>query len=134
MEDVDAKKRVQMKIKADKEERARKAAVEKAQREGAAPPEPKVEEPVKVKPAPQAKAASEYTEARLRIQTSMGTVQKSVAADMTLFEVAHTVAEEKGVEVESLATTFPKKTWEKTDFGQTVREAGWVPSAVIVVK
>jgi len=88
-----------------------------------------------VVPAPVAKtAATAHTEARLRLQTPEGTVQRNFKAETTLFEVAHAVGDEKGVEVSSFQSTFPRKTWERTDFGMTLKEAGWVPSAALIVR
>jgi hypothetical protein len=59
---------------------------------------------------------------------------KNFPAETTLFEVAHAVAEESGTQVESFTTTFPKKTFYKDDFGMTLKEAGLVPSAALIVK
>lgn len=131
--EIEAKKRVKAKIEADREERRRKAELEKAQREGQTFPTAAVEATVPAS-VPVPKPTSSYTEARLRLQTPNGTVQKNFGADATLFEVAQAVGEEKGFEVESFQSTFPKKTWDKSDFGLTLREAGLVPSAALIVK
>lgn len=86
-----------------------------------------------VKPAAP-KKATEYVETRLRLQTPGGTITKSFPVETTLFEVAHAVAQENGTEVTSFTTNFPKKTFDSTDFGQTLKEAGMVPSAALIVK
>lgn len=131
-DEIEAKRRVQDKIKADKEERKRKADLEKAQREGQTLP---AETIAKNLPAgvPVPKPITAHTEARLRLQTSGGNVQKNFSAETTLFEVAHALTAQDGVEVNSFQSTFPKKTWERSDFGMSLKEAGWVPSKVLIV-
>lgn len=131
--DIDAKKRIQAKIAADKEERRLKAEREKAQRAGQPLPEQSAPTAAPVT-ASAPKPASAYTEARLRLQTSGGTVQKTFSAETTLFEVAHAVSQENGTEVQSLTSNFPRKTWDRSDFGMTLKEAGMVPSAALIVK
>jgi hypothetical protein len=131
--DIAAKKRIQEKIAADKEARRLKAEALKASREGrSAPPPPPSEHPV----APTEKKLATHTEARLRLQLdSGGTVMKTFGADTTLFEVAEAVKEENGAEVTRLEMNFPRKVFEgSVDFGKTVKEAGLVPSAVLIVK
>jgi len=127
-EDELARKRVLDQIQNDREERRRKAEMEKAAREGK--PLPVAEEP---KPAP-VKKASAATEARLRLQTPSGMLTKTLPAELTLFELAHQIAEEKQIEVSEFSTTYPKKSFVQTDFGMTLKEAGMVPSAVVIVK
>jgi len=130
--DIEAKKRIQAKIANDKEERRIKAEREKASRAGQSIPV-EVAAPASATPA-KPKAASSYTEARLRLQTASGTVQKSFPVDTTLFEVAHAIASDNGVQAQSFTTNYPKKTYERTDFGMSLKEAGMVPSAVLIVK
>lgn len=128
-EEAEARKRVLAKLEADKQERKRKAEMEKAARLGQAPPQQS--EPIAA--APVKKAASEYTESRLALQTSNGRVMKSFPVDTTLFEVV-SVLEAEGVACNSLTQNFPRKTWDRVDFGMTLKEAGLVPSAALVVK
>ncbi|TVY22119.1 UBX domain-containing protein [Lachnellula hyalina] len=131
--DIAAKKRIQEKIAADKETRRLKAETLKAEREGrAAPAAPAFEHPV----APTEKKVNTHTEARLRLQLATGgTVMKTFGADTTLFEVAEAVKGENGGSVGSFTMNFPRKTFEgSVDFGKTVKEAGLVPSAVLIVK
>jgi len=131
--DVEAKRRIKAKIEADKEERRRKAEDAKAIREGRAAAVPAAASA----PAPAAsRPANTHTEARLRLQTAGGNVMKTYPADTTLFEVAQALESEKQIRVESFTTTFPpKKTFTSgVDFGQTLKEAGCVPSAVLIVK
>jgi len=131
--DIEAKKRIQAKIAADKEERRLKAEREKAQRAGQPMPEQSI--PAAAPMAASApKPASAYTEARLRLQTPAGTVQKTFSAETTLFEVAHAVSQENGTEVQTFTSNFPRKTWDQSDFGLTLKEAGWMPSAALIVK
>ncbi|KAF2256403.1 hypothetical protein BU26DRAFT_415531 [Trematosphaeria pertusa] len=133
-EEEDARKRVLAKLEADKQERKRKAEVEKAARAGQAPPPP-IEEPA----APTSsgpttsKPASAYTEARLALQTPTGRVTKTFPVETTLFEVAHAL-EETGVQVNAFHQNFPRKVFDRTDFGMTLKEAGMVPSAALVIK
>ncbi len=124
---------MQAQIEADKAERKRKADLERAARAGAAPPP----EPVASKPTLVTAAASPskaYTEARLRLQTPAATLQKNFGAETTLFEVAEAVGGETGIEVSSFTTNFPKRTYDREDFGMTLKEAGMVPSAALIVK
>ncbi|KAH4914336.1 hypothetical protein HBH74_151980 [Parastagonospora nodorum] len=132
--DDDARKRVLAKLEADKQERKRKAEIEKAQRAGQAPPPAPAQAPMPTSSgSTTSKPASAYTEARLALQTSNGRVTKTFPVETTLFEVAHAL-EQDGLEVNSFSTTFPKKTFDKTDFGMTLKEAGFVPSAALVLK
>lgn len=129
--DIEAKKRIQAKIAADKEERRLKAEREKAARAG--------QPAVAAEPAPAAKptvpkTAGNYTEARLRLQTSAGTIQKTFPVETTLFEVAQALGQEPGVQVSEFVQNFPKKVYDSSDFGQTLKEAGLVPSAALIVR
>ncbi|KAF2759593.1 hypothetical protein EJ05DRAFT_474675 [Pseudovirgaria hyperparasitica] len=131
-DEIDARKRALAKIEADKQARREKAEAQKAQRAGLAPPEPAAPAAPTKTTAP--KSSASYTEARLRLQTSNGTVTKTFPAETTLFEVAHAIAAENGVQASSFTTNFPKKSFELTDFGMTLKEAGMVPSSALVVK
>lgn len=134
-EEIEARKRVQAKIEEQKQERKRKAEAEKAARLGQAPPEPAAPAAAAASSGPTtSKPSSAYTEARLRLQTPNGTVQKTLPADTTLFELAHQLGQESGITVNSFTQNFPKKVFDQTDFGQTLKEAGMVPSAALVVK
>ena len=135
LDDIEAKKRIQAKIAADKEERKRKAEAEKAVRAGQAPPPPKQDDPGPTSSGPStSKPASEYKETRLRVTTDNGNAMKSFNVDTTLFEVAAQVGEEKGLQINALVQNFPKKTFDQTDFGMTLKEAGLVPSAALIAK
>lgn len=134
-EEIAAKERIKAKIAADKEERRQRTEKEKAEREGRAPAlepmagqTPTTSGPVTPKPA------SAYTEARLRLQTSGGNVQKSFPAEATLFEVASELSQETGIEVQSFTQNFPKKVFDSVDFGATLKELGLVPSASLIVR
>ena len=132
---MEAKKRIQAKIAADKEERRLKAEKLKAEREGRAPPaDPSaVAASAAQDAAPPKRAANTHIEARLRFQTPNGTVQKTFPAETTLFEVAEALKAEGGYEVSSFTQTFPKKTYSREDFGMSLKEAGQVPSGVLIV-
>lgn len=133
LNDIAAKKRIQEKIAVDKEERRLKAEKAKAEREGRAPPaDPTI---AAAQAAPAAKRPTgNYTESRLRLQTPTGNVQKMFSADTTLFEVAEAVLAENGTVVSSFTQTYPKKVYTTEDFGMTLKEAGQVPSGVLLVK
>ncbi|KAF2840742.1 putative UBX domain protein [Patellaria atrata CBS 101060] len=132
--EADARKRALEKIEADKMERKRKADAEKAARAGIAPPpQPEVTGPTSHGPTT-SKPASAYTETRLRLQTPSGTVMKNFPVETTLFEVAHALNSESGLEVQSFTQNFPKKVFDSTDFGMTLKEAGMVPSAALIVR
>lgn len=130
-DDIEAKRRIKEKIEADKAERRRKAEQEKAMRAN-----PEAFNPG----APAAPAAggaapkANHAEARLRLQTSGGNVMKNFPAETTLFEVAEALKEGSGAEVQSFTLGFPKRTFEREDFGMTLKEAGLVPSAALIVK
>lgn len=132
-DDIDAKKRIQAKIAADKEERRLKAEQEKAMRAGQAPPPVQAASAVASGPST-SKAAADYTETRLRLQTSNGNVMKTFPVNTTLFEVAAAVADEIGQDVESFTQNFPKKIFDKEYFGETLKDLKLVPSANLIVK
>lgn len=147
-DDIDAKKRIQARIAADKEERRLKAEREKAERAGQAPPPLQEGKPafkshvlnltppasaVAAGPAT-SKAAADYTETRLRLQTSNGNVMQTFPVNTTLFEVAAAVADEIGQDVESFTQNFPRKTFDKEYFGETLKDLKLVPSASLIVK
>jgi UBX domain-containing protein 1/4 len=134
MDDIEAKKRIQARIAADKEERRLKAEREKAERAGTALPQaPAAAAPVAAAPAT-SKPASEYTETRLRLQTSGGNILKTLSVDTTLFELAQAVGDEIGRDVESFTQNFPRKVFDKEYFDQTLKELKLVPSASLIVK
>ncbi|GAB7361408.1 hypothetical protein MBLNU230_g1464t1 [Neophaeotheca triangularis] len=134
-DDIAAKKRIREKIEQDKEARRKKAEEEKAIREGKAGMDPQGGAGGGAAAASAPKPAqANHTQARLRLQVPDQNLTKSFPAETTLFEVAHVCSQEAGVEVESFTTTFPKKTFDQSDFGLTLKEAGLVPSAVLIVK
>ncbi|KAA8619493.1 ubx domain-containing protein [Pyrenophora tritici-repentis] len=57
---------------------------------------------------------------------------KTFPVETTLFEVAHAL-EQDGTTVNTFTTNFPKKTYDRTDFGMTLKEAGMVPSAALII-
>ncbi|KUI61764.1 hypothetical protein VP1G_08932 [Cytospora mali] len=135
LDDLEAKRRIKAKIEADKEERRRKAENAKAAREGKTPASAAAAAPSEPAAPAQPKSSASYTEARLRLQTPGGIVQKNFPAETTLFEVAQAIQAEQGNVVSSFTMTFPRKTFESgVDFGQTLREVGVVPSGVLIVK
>ncbi|KAH6604542.1 hypothetical protein Trco_006249 [Trichoderma cornu-damae] len=138
MEDAEAKKRIKAKIEADKAERRRKAEEAKAVREGRAPPE--AASSSSAAPAAAAAAApprpkADHSEAKLKLQTDAGNIMKTLPADTTLFELAQQLQSEIGKPVTTFTTTFPRKTFQgDVDMSKTLKEAGLVPSSVLIVK
>ncbi|KAL2134099.1 hypothetical protein VTI74DRAFT_986 [Chaetomium olivicolor] len=133
LEDLEAKKKIKMRIEADKAERKRREEEAKAMREGKPLPGQTTAPPA---PAPAAASSSgpSAATARLRLQTKNGNLVKSYPSEMTLFEVAQQIEAEVGAPVTKFSMTFPRKTFEAgVDFGQTLAEAGLAPSAVLVV-
>lgn len=60
---------------------------------------------------------------------------KTFPADTTLFEVAQVLESENGLTVSKFIQNFPRKIFEgNLDLGKTLKEAGMVPSAVLVVQ
>ncbi|KAL8850140.1 MAG: hypothetical protein Q9221_004901 [Calogaya cf. arnoldii] len=134
-DEIDAKARIKAKIASDKEDRRLRAEKEKAEREGRAAPAAAQAVPAPTRAGPvESKPASAYTEARLRLQTSTGNLQKTFPVTTTLFEVAAAVTQEMGTEVQSFTQNFPKKVFDAVDFGATLKELGLVPSASLIVK
>jgi DNA repair exonuclease SbcCD ATPase subunit len=132
--EIDAKKRIQAKIAADKEERRLKAERERAARAGVAPPAAAQPPPPPTAAPAASKPASEYKETRLRLQTSSGNILKTFPVDTTLFEVAAAVGEETGRDVESFTQTFPRKVFGQEFFGESLKDLKLVPSASLIVK
>lgn len=130
-EDLEARKRVMAMIEAQKAERRRAEEDKKALREGKPLAHQTHAPPVSAAP----RAASSAAEARLRLQTkTKGNLIKTFPSETTLFEVAQQIEAEVGEPVTRFSLTFPKKTFEAgVDFGQTLKEAGLAPSAVLVV-
>lgn len=130
LDDIEAKKRIKARIEADRAERKRKEEEAKAMREGKPLP---AQPTVPAAPAASTSGSSAAT-ARLRLQTKNGNLVKSYPSETTLFEVAQQIEAEVGAPITKFSTTFPKKTFEAgVDFGQTLKEAGLAPSAVLVV-
>ncbi|ORY65523.1 uncharacterized protein BCR38DRAFT_340658 [Pseudomassariella vexata] len=129
-DELEAKRRIKAKIEADKAERKRKADEAKAAREGRA-----VVSESPVAPPAASRPAAAHTEARLRLQTAGGNVLKTLPAETTLFELAQQLQTDNGLTVTKFVMTFPKKTFEgSVDFGKTLKEAGFVPSAALIVQ
>jgi hypothetical protein len=132
LDEAAAKKRIKDQIEADKRARKAKADEEKAMR---ANPDAYNPGAAAVPAAAAAPAkTTNHAEARLRLQTEAGNVMKTFPAETTLFEVAHALKEESGVQASSFTQNFPKKVWDHDDFGMTLKEAGLAPSAALIVK
>ncbi|KAI3326040.1 DNA-binding protein [Xylariaceae sp. AK1471] len=134
IDEMEVKKKIKAKIEADKEERRRKAEEAKAAREGRAVPAAATA-PAPAPAAAPARPAASHNEARLRLQTSGGNVMKTLPAETTLFEVAQMLESENGLVVSKFVQNFPRKVFEgHLDFGKTLKEAGLVPSAALIVQ
>jgi UBX domain-containing protein 1/4 len=134
-EEITAKEKIKAKIAADKEERRARAEKEKAEREGLAPPsQPEAVSASQAAGPVASKPAAAYTDTRLRLQTSGGSIQKSFPVHTTLFEVAYALGQDPGIEVQSFTQNFPKKVFSAVDFGSTLKELGLVPSASLIVR
>ncbi|KAI1005329.1 hypothetical protein K3495_g2882 [Podosphaera aphanis] len=133
LDDLAAKKRIKDKIAADKEARRLKAETQKAIREGR--PEPSITN-IDASPANLPSTTSNAAkEARLRLQTPSKTLTKTLPAETTLFELLQQIETETGDQISSFSTTYPKKTFSGAiDFGMTLKEAGLLPSAVLIVR
>lgn len=137
LDDAAAKNRIKAKIEADRAERRKKAEQERAMRadpEAYNPGAPAAAGPAAAQAAAPKASSANHSEARLRLQTPGGNVMKTFPASTTLFEVAHALAEESGTEASSFTQNFPRKVYDKTDFGMTLKEAGLVPSAALIVR
>jgi len=133
-DDIDAKQRIKAKIAADKEERRLKAEREKAQRAGQEVSSQPVEAPTAISSPVTSKPASAYTETRLRFQTLKGNITKTFSVHSTLFEVAATLNQDDGIEVQSFTQNFPRKVFDIDYFGETLKELNLTPSASLIVK
>ncbi len=60
---------------------------------------------------------------------------KTLPAETTLFELAQAVESETGTAVSSFSTTFPRQTFQgDIDMSKTLKEAGLVPNAALIVR
>ncbi|EKM81601.1 hypothetical protein AGABI1DRAFT_111884 [Agaricus bisporus var. burnettii JB137-S8] len=138
-EEARAKAAVKAQIEADKKARAEKAAMEKALREGRAPPGAST--PVNVpKPAAAASASTagrDFKDTRLQIRMSTGglPLTTTLSSDASLQEVAEYIAGQDhnvNVETVTLAQHFPRKTFTRQEFSKSLRDLGLTPSAVLI--
>ena len=131
--DIEAKKKIQARIAADKEERRLKSEREKAEREGR-----KIEQQQSAAPAVVVapKPAASYTETRMRFQmpNGGGNVMKTFPVDTTLFEVAAELSKDSGQDIESFTQNFPRKVFGQEFFGESLKDLKLVPSASLIVK
>lgn len=134
LEELEAKKRIKAKIEADREERRRKAEEAKAAREGRPIPAA-ASAPAPTTATAPTRPATNHNETRLRLQTPGGNVLKTLPVETTLFEVAQMLEAENGSAVSKFIQNFPRKVFEgNLDFGKTLKEAGLVPSAALIVQ
>ncbi|KAK9353406.1 hypothetical protein V1523DRAFT_410984 [Lipomyces doorenjongii] len=132
-EDALAKQRIRDLIAADRKARQEKIEREKATRAGAQLPAAEEPKPQAASSAPKQK--KEYTESRLQIRIDgQSPVVKTFSLDTTLFEVAHSVQDHSGIPPTSAAfvTTFPTKRFGPEDMGMTVKEVGFINTAIML--
>ncbi|KAK9463905.1 uncharacterized protein V1516DRAFT_668993 [Lipomyces oligophaga] len=133
-EDVLAKQRIKDLIAADRKARQDKLEREKAARQGL---------PTSSTPAVAVASATtsgprekkEYTESRLQIRIDgKPAVVQSFPVETTLFEVAHSVLSQSGIEPANAVfmTTFPTKRYSAEDMGMTLKEANLINVAVML--
>ncbi|KAG9127920.1 hypothetical protein FRC07_007571 [Ceratobasidium sp. 392] len=140
IDDAKAKAAIRAQIEADKKARAEKAAKEKALREGREYQQPDV---AGVGGSTTASAAtpgvksSEAKNTRLQIRPASGgaPIVVTMGSDSTLHEVALYVESQNPAissQTVTFATTFPRKTFTRADFNQTLKDLGLTPSAVLM--
>ncbi|KAL6815416.1 ubiquitin-related domain-containing protein [Trichoderma sp. SZMC 28013] len=135
LEEAEAKKRIKAKIEEDRAERRRKAEEAKAAREGRAPEAASSSSAAPAAAAAPLRPKADHTEAKLKLQTDSGNIMKTLPAETTLFELAQQLQSETGKPVTTFTTTFPRKTFQgDVDMSKTLKEAGLVPSSVLIVK
>ncbi|KAK9369277.1 hypothetical protein V1509DRAFT_620254 [Lipomyces kononenkoae] len=133
-EDALAKQRIRDLIAADKKARQEKLDKEKAARAGIQVPAAEEPKPPEA-PSAAPKQKKEYTESRLQIRVDgQPPVVKTFPLDTTLFEVAHSVQDHSGIPPTSAAfvTTFPTRRFGPEDMGMTVKEVGFINTAVML--
>jgi len=133
-EDARELKRIRQNIKADREELRQKTLKKKAERETKAPSTKCITSPLQPSSSVgQVQATPAYMETRLRLRVHGESIQKIFSIDTTLSEVATAVYEEKKISVEGFIQAFPKKVWQRVDFSLSLKEAGLVPSASLIL-
>lgn len=140
LEDAKAKASVKAQIEADKKARAERAAREKALRDG----QPIVDAQASASSTPTATASSssgtsgrDFKDTRLQIRMAAGGTPytTTLPSDATLREVAEFLAGQTlsvDVETVTFAQHFPRKTFSRDQFNNTLRELGLTPSAVLI--
>ncbi|KAK8864686.1 hypothetical protein IAR55_001938 [Kwoniella newhampshirensis] len=139
LEDQRARAAIKAQIEADKRERAEKAAREKALRDGTStPPAGVATPPLRAGAVPAAAVkSSENPQTRLQVRLSVGgaPITKTFPSDNTLVDVAEWVASENlayNVDTVTFASTFPRKTFSRSEMKKTLKDNGLTPSAVLM--
>lgn len=138
--DAKARAAVKAQIEQDKRERARRAAEEKARREGRAvdaAPAPAPAASASASTAGSSVAGRDFKDTRLQIRMASGGTPytTTLPSDATLREVAEYLAGQTlavDVETVNFAQHFPRKQFSHADFSRTLRELGLTPSAVLI--
>ncbi|XP_063684826.1 UBX domain-containing protein 1-like [Bolinopsis microptera] len=124
IEDEKARKAVLDKIKQDRMNKMK--AKETANKEEVAP-----------QPAPQAAApqpAKEYDECRLQLRLPTGqALVNSFKAEDTLGDVVAFVRDTAKLDTFGLMTSFPRKQFQPSDYGFSLKSLGLCPSSVVIV-
>ena len=139
IEDAKARQKIKQQIEEDKKARREKEALEKALRDGTALPDAaanqasNVQKPTAAASAPTAAATNS---ARLQIRLPSGPpLTTTRPGDDTLQSVLTWVQEQAPTVAlqGSVMTTYPRKTYDASDFGKTLKELGLTPSSVLVI-
>ncbi|KAF8329431.1 ubiquitin-related domain-containing protein [Cantharellus anzutake] len=141
IEDAKAKAVIRAQIEADKKARAEKAAKEKALREGKTWTDAGVVDAPESKPAaPVTESSSglkgsDYKDTRLQIRSGGGPpMSLTFPSDKTLYDVALAFAEKNpsfGADSVTFTMSFPRRVFTRDEFGNTLRDLGLTPSAVL---
>ncbi|KLO05040.1 hypothetical protein SCHPADRAFT_911285 [Schizopora paradoxa] len=142
LDDAKAKAAIKAQIEADKRERAEKIAREKALREGKAPPPTAASTSTTTTATTSSSAGGEGTQrehkdARLQIRLSGGgqPIVVTLPSESTLQDVAeHVVSQSPAVDpsVVTFTRQFPRKLFARSEFSQSLKDLGLVPSAVLI--
>jgi len=140
LEDMKAKQRIKAQIEADKKERAEKAALEKALRDGTALPA-SASKPTGPPPpsmtSSSGNSSAHKKETRLQIRLPVGNpLTTTKPSDDTLQSVLDWIRQNApaGTPIEGkISIPFPRKMFTAAEMDKTLAELGLVPSSVLIV-
>lgn len=138
LEDLKARQKIKAQIEADKKERAEKAALEKALRDGTALPA-SASKPTGPPPPSMTSTAGNSSvnrkETRLQIRLPVGNpLTTTKPSEDTLQSVLDWIRANAPVAVEGrISIPFPRKQFTQEEMQKTLAELGLVPSSVLIV-